>query len=512
MSRVEIPVLQRAFRRSLNQWLDLLLKWRVALEEGDSTAPAAIARLASRLADAATHYGLATLEQAARAAAQAHLSRSLAERAVALTAAVRAEMHPNRHQTALSAPIRSVLVVASDRRLIERLHAHIKTLGHKLEVSSTASAAKSFMARSRIDLAILDLDLPEDLLGWLIELRTSSADPDIPVIVSSATGELRADALLFGASEFFRRDVPPEVVEEAAVTYLGSASARAPLSGDLSAALPEASQMRAALADRTLLRAGGPWCFLAVVWRNRLSLLENPALMRVASMAIADGLQERFPEPSLVSRLDTDTFAVLIPEIDVEQNELLIEAAIDSLVETAPSMLDLGVGGVVAREGEYGIVLSTARRMQELAAIAGQRVLLTTLDGAPLQKILFVSPEEGPVQTLRLVLRGLTVDVISRRTAVEALSAASVAPFDMVLLSAALPDQGAFEILSALRQVQEYADKPIIVVVSNDTDRVRAYESGADDCCVIPPPREDGALPGPPFSPDVLRARLRSRL
>ena len=82
-----------------------------------------------------------------------------------------------------------------------------------------------------------------------------------------------------------------------------------------------------------------------------------------------------------------------------------------------------------------------------------------------------------------LIQSGYVVDVIrgvadGRRFAVEG-------DYDAVLLDAALPAQGGFEVLAALRQKR---DTPVLMLTHRDRveDRVRSLQQGADDCIAKP--------------------------
>ena len=46
----------------------------------------------------------------------------------------------------------------------------------------------------------------------------------------------------------------------------------------------------------------------------------------------------------------------------------------------------------------------------------------------------------------------------------------------------------------------QYEARPIVLLTSEDAERVAAYDLGADDCV------------GTPFNPEVLRARLKALL
>jgi DNA-binding response OmpR family regulator len=499
-AQMQLPLVQRTFRRELNEWLDVLGRWRLALQQEEPESQARpVRRLAESLADAAETFALAELEGAARTVLQTPSPRPLADRLDELLDVIRREMHPLQH------PRRLVLVVSADGPLVEEAVRFAQPHAARIETCAATGAARSFVTRDHVGLVILDLDTEEDPLGWLVELRRSPAGPELPVLCVSSSGETRPDALLLGASEFWKKPVPVVLLQAALASHLGQEGRTLlELAGDPATGLPGPALFREAVADLAIRHQGRAWCAALVSWRNREALADNPTLTQVALRAIADGLRESFPEPTLVTRLDQDSFGLLIPQADPDQVSIMLERAMSRLVQTAPSLLDLGVGAVVCLEADYGTVLATARRMQNLASIAGQRVLLTTLDEVPQQKLLLVDEDPELANLLRTLLRTLRVEVIFRRSAVEALETAGSAAFDLVMLSASLPNHAAFDLLATLRGWRHYEQRPLIVLVSQDEaideTRVRAYELGADDCLSLP------------FNPEVLRARLRALL
>ncbi|MEQ1503414.1 MAG: response regulator [Myxococcota bacterium] len=198
--------------------------------------------------------------------------------------------------------------------------------------------------------------------------------------------------------------------------------------------------------------------------------------------------------------MDPDTFGLLIPDAEEERLMVVFEDALHGLALTGGPELDLGIGGVLGLDADYAPVSSTARRMHHLAAIAGQRVLLTTLDELPQRRLLLVEGDADTATSLRSILRGERVEVVYRRTAIEGLEAAAGHAFDLVVLGAGLPNHAAFDVLATLRSWPQYEARPIVLLTSEDAERVAAYDLGADDCV------------GTPFNPEVLRARLKALL
>jgi hypothetical protein len=70
-AQVQLPLVQRTFRRELNEWLDVLVRWRLTLQQAEPESQArSIRRLAESLAEAAETFALVELEGAARTVLQ----------------------------------------------------------------------------------------------------------------------------------------------------------------------------------------------------------------------------------------------------------------------------------------------------------------------------------------------------------------------------------------------------------------------------------------------------------
>lgn len=484
--------MQRAFRRNLTWWLDALARYPEAFP-ADEDAPdrASVRRLAGGLALAAATHAVDDVERCARAVFVARGDK-LAPRLDELLDAIRREMHPTTETR------RTVIVVSEDRATVERVVATASPFAHRIETFSSTGSARASIFRNAPGMVLLDADLPDDPLDWLVELRAAPDGAGLPVLVFSVDGARRPEALSLGASEFYKVPLEPRTLRASIGAHLGhEGRTMLELAGDPVTGLPGPALFQEAVSLQGVHNHGRRWCVALVAWRNRASLeAEDAIATNQVAWALAETLRERFPEPALVARLDQDTFGLLIPDADEERLQVLFEAAIQELGETSALSVDLGIGGVLGREAEYAPVLATARRMHHLAAIAGQRVLLTTLDEAAQRRLLLVDDDPDLVELLRSTLRGTHLEVVHRRTAIEALETAAAVQFDVVLLNASLPSQGAFDLLTTLRGWPTYASRPLLVLASDDRERVRAYELGADDCL------------GKPLNPEVVRARL----
>jgi two-component system KDP operon response regulator KdpE len=88
----------------------------------------------------------------------------------------------------------------------------------------------------------------------------------------------------------------------------------------------------------------------------------------------------------------------------------------------------------------------------------------------------------------RFLRAGFELDgyrVLEAENAAEALKAATFTPPDLIILDLALPDLHGTEVLERIRS---WSNVPIIIlsVVSNEEDKVRLLQSGADDYVVKP--------------------------
>jgi two-component system, OmpR family, KDP operon response regulator KdpE len=113
--------------------------------------------------------------------------------------------------------------------------------------------------------------------------------------------------------------------------------------------------------------------------------------------------------------------------------------------------------------------------------------------------VLLVEDDRTLRRALRATFRNWDFDVAEAESGEEALSIASDAPPDLVVLDLTLPG---IDGLETLRHLRTFSDVPVVVLTVRDSlrDKVAALESGADDYVLKP------------FEPEELLARSRAHL
>lgn len=107
----------------------------------------------------------------------------------------------------------SILVVEDDPAIAEVEKEILEFSGYHVELASTGSEGRSALERTRPDLVILDLMLPDiDGLVMLANIRTNS---DVPILVCSATTSQWDTilALKLGADDFVGKPFDADALE-----------------------------------------------------------------------------------------------------------------------------------------------------------------------------------------------------------------------------------------------------------------------------------------------------------
>ncbi|MGQ9683191.1 MAG: response regulator [Anaerolineae bacterium] len=108
-------------------------------------------------------------------------------------------------------------------------------------------------------------------------------------------------------------------------------------------------------------------------------------------------------------------------------------------------------------------------------------------------RILVVDRDPSAIAVVRSILRAQDWEVISAKTAAEALEKARIEGPDAVLMEFSLPDMTGADLCRALRQRAETSDTPVIMLSANSgvAERVASLRAGASDYLVKPPDAQD---------------------
>jgi adenylate cyclase len=115
-------------------------------------------------------------------------------------------------------------------------------------------------------------------------------------------------------------------------------------------------------------------------------------------------------------------------------------------------------------------------------------------------RILVVDDVAANVRLLEAVLAPRGYDVVSATDGENALKLVESSQPDLVLLDVMMPEPDGYEVCRRLREVDETAVLPVIMVTASTDEKSKAIQAGADD------------LIAKPFSHDELLTRIRSLL
>ena len=128
-----------------------------------------------------------------------------------------------------------------------------------------------------------------------------------------------------------------------------------------------------------------------------------------------------------------------------------------------------------------------------LPARTGIRLIRSAAATGPRARILVVDRDASALAVIRSILRAQDWEVIDARTGAEALQKARLEAPDAVISEIKLPDMGGPDLCRALRQRNETATTPILVLSAGGgvAERVACLRAGASDYLVKPPDAQE---------------------
>ena len=117
------------------------------------------------------------------------------------------------------------ILIAEDHSVTQRVLSHIlQKDGYDVTLASNGQEALDYLAENRVDLVILDIDMPEvDGITVLRDLRGREDYMDVPICMLTASGQDddRVAAQGEGADEFLTKPVASHILLETIQRLLG---------------------------------------------------------------------------------------------------------------------------------------------------------------------------------------------------------------------------------------------------------------------------------------------------
>lgn len=122
--------------------------------------------------------------------------------------------------------ITRVLIVDDDEALLGTLSDVVRALGHEDHATSSGAEALEIAATLRLDVAVIDLNMPGGVSGLDLLKRLIAAQRGIRVIVHTGSVDpgLERESRALGASDFLRKPVDLDSLERAIARAVGSLS------------------------------------------------------------------------------------------------------------------------------------------------------------------------------------------------------------------------------------------------------------------------------------------------
>ncbi len=357
---------------------------------------------------------------------------------------------------------------------------------HPLPCASAAEA-REVLRREQVDVAILDVVLPDgDGIELLEQLRRDSGDRAVVVLMLSSEVEVRdrVRGLATGADEYVGK--PYDIGYVVARTRELLQPGHKPALGARSVLLIDASPTFRALLTQALAADGyRVLCAPSGEEGLRMAALEHPEAI------IVDGVLPGMDGTTVIRHVRLDAAlrrVVCLLLTDTQEAHAELRA------------LDSGADAFVNKREDATVILAKLRAV--LRTAPDTRFDLETRSLLSPSRILAVDDSPTQREALAAALREEGYDVIQVSCGEEALEILSIQPVDCVLLDLMMPGIGGTETCRRIKSSPIVRDIPVVILTSVD-DRASMLESlstGADDYI-----QKSAEL-------DVLKARVRAQL
>lgn len=379
----------------------------------------------------------------------------------------------------------TVLVVDDSLTVRMDLFEALQRAGFTALLCSTAHEARVAVTQHSIQLAILDVLLPDgDGVELLEELRSNQSTKAIPILMLSSEAQVqdRVRGMQTGADDYVGKPYDIRYVLARVRELLRMHEAAAPTQTTL-VVIDDSVTFRQALAGA--LEMAGYTVHQATNGEDGLRL----ATAIRPHAVIVDGVMPGLDGPTVIRRIRLDAA--------LRRTPCLLLTASDSGGDELQA-LDAGADAFARKESDIEVILA------RIAALLRASEKEPTAAPALLdpKRVLVVDDSESYLQATSRALSDEGYDVVLARSGQQALEMLAVQAVDCVLLDLLMPGLSGKETCELIKASPVARDVPVIIVTSCD-DRDAMLESlstGADDYIT-----KVGDL-------SVLKARVRAQI
>ncbi|MGN6529762.1 MAG: response regulator [Burkholderiaceae bacterium] len=362
----------------------------------------------------------------------------------------------------------TVVIVDDSLTVRMDLRDAFEAAGFVARACATAAQAREAFAAGGVDVAVLDVQLPDgDGVELLRELRASEAGADVVVLMLSSASEVaqRIRGLRTGADEYVGKPYDPQYVIAKARELLRRRRGAHAQTRATVLLVDDSATFRHAM--REALEGAGYDVATAASGEDGLRLA---AELRPSAIVV-DGQLPGIDGMTVVRRVRLDAALRGVPC-------LLLTGSHELSVEL--QALDAGADAFVHKDEEIPVILArlgAALRATERRAGDGPSSLL-----AP-KKVLAVDDSTTYLRDLADVLREEGYDVVCARSGEQALELLSVQAVDCILMDLQMPGLDGRETCLRIKGAPGVRDIPLIMLTALD-DRaamLAGLGAGADD-------------------------------